>query len=172
MRSLFLFVIAMISSAFTIEPIEYHWSKDYKVQLKDFQLDMNMPSNKLATIYTGVGMQRVPLKAYAIANREGSKISWRAYNGYRLTEVLEHEQLHFDIAEYIARRLNTELSKDPNNNENLFKQYMDTLTLIQTMYDDQTNHSNDIIWQDKWRKNIDSLLNGKKNLTQWKMYPY
>lgn len=169
MKALFLLVIALIS--FTNEPAQYQWSKDYKVQLKDFQLDVNM-GRQLATIYTGLKMTKIPLKVYAISNRQMSKISIRAYSGYRLKEVLEHEQIHFDIAEYVARRLNAELQLDPSNHEKLFIQYTDTLSLIQIVYDAQTNHSNDPIWQDKWRRNIDSLLNGQKTLTLWKMYPY
>lgn len=178
MKALLLLVVSLITSSFTTEPAEYQWKSNYKVQLKDFQIDANL-GKKLASIQTGIGMNRnyngtYSFRAMALSNRLQSKISPKVVNGYRTQEVLNHEQLHFDIAEYVARRLNSHLVniKDLNTADKLFAQYTDTLALIQMVYDAQTNHSNDLEWQNKWRTNMDSLLNGQKILTQWKMYPY
>ena len=168
--------IVLISSGFA-DPIEYDWDKDYKVQVKDFQVDPYY-KKQLANIYTGLVMDMTnksagSYKAIAVANRRYSKISVRVANGYRLKQVLEHEQLHFDISEYVARRLNIMLQniRDQHLAEKLFRQYIDTAELIQTVYDAQTNRSNDDLWQLKWRKNMDSLLGGEKDIYQWKIYP-
>jgi len=178
MKALFLLVTMLVLSSFTNEPAEYQWSSNYKVQVKDFQVDAYL-GKRLASISTGIGMNKnyngtYSFRAVAIADRKQSKINPKILSGYRLQEVLNHEQLHFDIAEYVSRRLNSHLVniKDLNTAEKLFAQYTDTLSLIQMVYDAQTDHSNDPIWQDKWSKNMDSLLNGQKIFTQWKMYPY
>jgi hypothetical protein len=176
-----LLIVALISVSMTTPvPAEYKWNKNYKVKLSDFQVDKNIDAHKLASIFTGVGLYSVrknsvySFTAYSMANRKLSVMCEKTYQGYRLKEVLDHEQIHFDISEYIARRLNAQLVdvRDPKLADKLFADYMDTLGTIQVVYDAQTNHSNDSLWQVKWRTNIDRLLSKDIPDPDWKMYPY
>lgn len=175
---MFIVGFIMMVSFTTQEPAEYNWNKNYKVQVKDFQVDNNL-GTVLARINTGICYVRNyggtgNFKAWAVANRLQSRISPKVASGYRLKEVLDHEQIHFDIAEYVARRLNATLRgiKDPVIAENIYQQHLHLLDDIQKIYDAQTDHSNDSAWQIIWRKNIDKLLSKQDPDDNWVISPY
>jgi hypothetical protein len=188
MKRLFVFlalqlvaVVAFVMMSCKItEPMEYHWNKNYRVQLKDFRLDENMANGSLAVLQSGIHMNRNyegtgRYKAFAIANRHLSLISKKVYiYKYRQKEILEHEQMHFNITEYVTRLLNSRLQhiKSVNVADKLYDDYNDTLALIQNVYDAQTDHSNDLVWEDKWRSKMDTLLNSVTIRHDWRMYPY
>jgi hypothetical protein len=162
----------------TNDSSEYRWNKNYKIQVSDFQLDANMKKGQLASISTGIVFTRnwagtYTFRSYAVSDRKQSRISPKAYNGYRLQEVLAHEQLHFDISEYVSRLLNSRLRhiKDPIIADKLYNEYLNMLGDIQTIYDAQTEHSCDTLWQAKWQKNMDRLLSMDDPDNSWKMYP-
>ena len=81
------------------------------------------------------------------------------------TKVLAHEQLHFDITELFARKINSALSPLQNcSYKQCSRAYQIHDSLIkewnkfQELYDTETGHSMNKEMQQKWGVKIDSLL--------------
>lgn len=75
--------------------------------------------------------------------------------------VLEHEQIHFDIAEVYARKLRKAVSFLKEQDEEELKVYDDTITSLlkehrkrQDDYDNETNHSINKGQQENWNRQI------------------
>jgi hypothetical protein len=84
-------------------------------------------------------------------------------------QLLEHEQLHFDIAELAARKLRTrfDVFKDACEGEDS-ERIREMVAGVdrelhgeQQRYDRETKHGTDPRAQDQWRKRIRALLNKK-----------
>lgn len=78
--------------------------------------------------------------------------------------ILAHEQLHFDITELYARKFRKEIthlkiSKDIKRDLNsLYERIIKDMTVEQSTYDIQTNHSRDAKAQFAWNKKISDAL--------------
>jgi multimeric flavodoxin WrbA len=90
--------------------------------------------------------------------------SWH-HNNYKLSDVLKHEQLHFDICELYGRILYKNIMlmrKKGQLNERNLKKVLNELMVeydeTQDRYDDETNHSTDGLKQQKWNKKIANAL--------------
>ena len=79
-------------------------------------------------------------------------------------ELLEHEQLHFDIAELISRKLRLRYKslKEHSAYLNIYYNYMDTLDVYQNRYDKETVFSIRYKEQKKWKEKIKKELNELK----------
>lgn len=98
--------------------------------------------------------------AYAAMNNQSS---WKRKEAINSKYLLNHEQYHFNITEYHARKLN-QLIK----NKNLIKEYEVNSELyalrseeraMQVNYDTESNHSLKKAFQRMWEYKIDSMLN-------------
>lgn len=82
--------------------------------------------------------------------------------------VLKHEQLHFDIAEYVARIARKNITKDIFLVGDI-KSYMDSIhnihNKLQSLYDAQTKHGRIKAKQIEWEKNIAAKLDSLQNFT-------
>ena len=95
--------------------------------------------------------------------------SWT--KGVDSDNLLQHEQLHFDILELIARQLRKEL-KGLEKEERvkldeiyqILNQYVDKLDVVQDQYDKETGHSIAANKQREWAEKI------KKELALYKEY--
>lgn len=82
-------------------------------------------------------------------------------------EVLQHEQLHFDISELYARKFRAELAKTRFSKEvkaevkAIYKKVLQELSAFQSRYDHETNYSRDREKQQAWNEKIASLLAAK-----------
>lgn len=164
--------LSLISLASDVEIVE--WKDERKLNRDDFTLVQALPNNALAIVSTGIHMSSVnkSYRAVALQNKNKSYMVAKVARGYKLREVLNHEQGHFDITEYITRRLNKALVgvSDEREANILFNRYFDSLDLIQTVYDAQTEGSIDSLWQCRWDDKLNHLL--RKDLSStWKMYP-
>jgi hypothetical protein len=83
-------------------------------------------------------------------------ISW-VRHGHRTPEVLNHEQRHFDLAEYNARRLRSEI-KSIQGYQELFDRITREGDALQDQYDRETDHGTDLEAQARWNRRIDDLL--------------
>jgi hypothetical protein len=79
--------------------------------------------------------------------------------------ILGHEQLHFDIAWYCYQQFLAEIKSTIftiDNYNQIFKQkfqlYLDSNTAMQNLYDEQTDHSRDVLRQEEWNKKVAELL--------------
>jgi len=87
-------------------------------------------------------------------------------------QLLKHEQTHFDIAEFFARKLIITLNehKFTNNFKNEIteiqkQEYKDRMAM-QVVYDNQTNHSINKEMQQKWEAYVADLLNANYTLEE------
>ena len=85
--------------------------------------------------------------------------SWVKDEG-RNAEVLQHEQLHFDISELYARKLRRAISQLPKSQRNwqtvqrLYKQANEECSDYQERYDHATHHSILRSVQQQWNKRV------------------
>lgn len=88
--------------------------------------------------------------------------SWSKSKGEDSEELLKHEQLHFDIAELIARKMRKEIAalpaaewkKTAHAIEGIYKKYYGTdFNNMSTKYDEETNHgiikNKQAVWSQK-----------------------
>ena len=91
------------------------------------------------------------------------KKSWVKYDK-RSEPLLKHEQLHFDIAEFYFRQLMKTLNNrhfTANFHEVvniIIKQDNKERAIMDAVYDFQTQHSANLIMQDRWENYIHDLL--------------
>jgi hypothetical protein len=110
---------------------------------------------------------------YALMN----KLQSGAQVGGRTERNLAHEQIHFDLVEYLARRLSRELHEmtiagpaaSPELQRDLLiavdKRYQETmidLQRLQEQYDGETSHGRRASAQKKWAEKAASLLESEK----------
>ena len=96
--------------------------------------------------------------------------SWYIEN---TNQLLEHEQLHFDIAELFARKMRMEFEKLKNDNESNFNIYVDCYNRLwkdcremQGDYDFDTNHGRENEINLKW---IDKINNELSKLNEFEL---
>jgi len=97
------------------------------------------------------------------------KLSW-VHPDYKTPALLHHEQLHFDLSEYFARKLlfALESAKYTSNFREEMKEVRHKVTLLrndmQDKYDNQTNHSKNKNMQAKWDLYVKYLLDTNENI--------
>lgn len=85
--------------------------------------------------------------------------------GYTDEYTLEHEQIHFTIAEIFARGLQTELNNIKINSQKspliqaTFDKWLSKLEIEQKKYDFETRHGNNTIMQKMWSEKVKAELN-------------
>lgn len=161
-----LFLIGSLSMSFRTcetKPDILLWSKNIKLQRTDFVIVNSLPGRQLASISTSIWLNSNyqgtgAIRAYSGMTRSSSLFLKSINNEQKIKEILNHEQGHFNITEFVTRMLNDRLYriKDWNTANKLFEAYSkDTLKLYQYRYDTQTNHHNDKVRQKQW----DEILN-------------
>lgn len=101
-----------------------------------------------ATITTGIIYESGVV--YAVCDPNNSFIKSKVDN---IQWVLAHEQLHFDIAEYIARQLNKSKNKLVD-----WDYWNKKLYQMQEQYDYETQHSQNKYQQNLWEFKMKQLL--------------
>jgi len=150
------------------------WSADKKLSWNDFKAEPEKGYSAAALTSTNIkidfGYYNESLQ-YHIRCRFDKNKSWgRVKNDY----ILSHEQVHFDIAEIYARKLNKVLktykpnedhiSKDVNKiYENIMHEYYNK----QEEYDKETNFSINKIKQEEWLKKVSNELSELKNYSNY-----
>lgn len=83
---------------------------------------------------------------------------------------IEHEQIHFDIAEIYVREIRQKLAIKRNQRNTNYNKYVRIINRfvhkahrMQNRYDEETNFGKSIDKHHKWRKKIDSLLASKEH---------
>jgi Bacterial protein of unknown function (DUF922) len=82
--------------------------------------------------------------------------------------ILNHEQRHFDIAYYWYKKFLQEIKKLKADNttidivSKLYKEFSTNTKEMQTLYDDETNHSRVAQKQTEWDAKIDAMLSAVK----------
>lgn len=129
------------------------WS-DRRLTEDDFNISYSMKGDELAVVCTGIYL--VNNHAIAIQDKSQSFISYRASRD-KIPYILAHEQLHFDITEYIVRQLNKQL-RVFSNRDSIYNVYLAKRDSMQDLYDKETQHSMDTLQQRQWTLKMKSLL--------------
>lgn len=102
-------------------------------------------------------------KKYTAYAAMHNQYSWKSKSVLNSDYALNHEQYHFNITEYHARKLNSIFENKNIENESQVKYELlrirSDLYLMQDKYDTETDHSLNRAYQSKWEYQIDSLLN-------------
>ncbi len=89
--------------------------------------------------------------------------------------VLKHEQVHFDIGEIFARKLQLVLDHNDTAEDvrhKLFDQVIQEELQFDRKYDSETRHSRDSVKQEEWNNYIAKLLKGAQNNDSLSAFPH
>jgi hypothetical protein len=144
-----------------------HWRPDYKLTWADFQ---GTPSGSVNDAITYCSLYYYSYYdsdtsiAFVVDNIFYKKTSWVKQTGLN-NFTLGHEQTHYNISEFFARKLRDEFKKykpvpgDSNSANWLLKKTDAGLDAVQRLYDRQTSDPRrDTAMQNEWNMEIDELL--------------
>lgn len=150
---------------------EKPWRADEKLSWSDFKGEPDFEHPYAAITYSGMSYGfsaeivngkvwvKYDVKSFFVANK-----SWVKRWFSRDKELLEHEQLHFDITELYARKFRKRLSEMSftENVKSEIKEVYRNITAekvkLQKLYDIETDHSKQEVAQKKWQLKIDTEL--------------
>ena len=185
---------AAAASGFAQEEIE--WSRERRLSRSDFKgrapVSAQNASMSAITIDTSWACERGSLVTSARATFDPSRSWWRNAQGSvwsraserstsnqaqiearrsgveRDMQLLEHEQIHFDIAELVVRKIRERFRAfenacaapgDTDSIQQMVAQADRELQEEQQRYDRETGHGTDARAQDAWRRRIRARLN-------------
>ena len=135
------------------------WTKDRPLKLTDFQAKVDSTTSKKAI--TGANIIIVPYAfkngtyKYHVLAKFHKDISWI---NTKSEYILQHEQIHFDIAELYARKMRRDIAKVKkasgqvlqSDYRRIHKSLFHSYYYFQKQYDNQTHHSTDHEEQVRW----------------------
>ncbi len=143
------------------------WSENRPLTWEDFkEIKKN---NHWAIALSNCGMNRLSqivgdsiyFAMEAVFNKDKSWVK----SEFKTDRVLNHEQLHFDLAELFARRLRRSISNyyfEKNNCnadiDSVFNENQSQLKLMNQLYDEETDLSNNVEMQNIWSERNDNEL--------------
>lgn len=148
----------------TPEGLVINWHEDTRLNWSDFRA-LRKPGKGFAVASSACGFgyegmirgDEVLVNVYV---RFYCDESWR-HQGYMLPEVLQHEQLHFDICELYGRIFYKHvlfLRESGSLNERTLKKTLNNLIAeydrMQDRYDRETGHSTNLLKQKEWNEKI------------------
>lgn len=143
------------------------WKSDRKLTVNDYKVKI-LENTCVAISNTGIVMEEIngKLTCRAVFYPKYSYLSPYILNkdSVYLSYILNHEQRHFDISEYMARELNKKLLESTKNSEKYkwFNFYARIRDILQTKYDLETDYSNNREQQAIWNDKIDEFLTEDK----------
>lgn len=159
----FLFMLFLMSFAKVDNDKDLiQWSYNRNLKISDFVLVDELPNGVSASSCTGIIMviiDSVPYgyQAVAVFDKNKSKWSRKVKNS---SVILAHEQLHFDITQYMTQELNQEMRycMCPRESAKMYYQYQVKLDSMQKLYDSETNSSRNESAQQRWNIKLFKLL--------------
>jgi Bacterial protein of unknown function (DUF922) len=164
-QKLMLILFSMLSPGIVDDDNLIDWTSTRKLNWTDFRgrPDPGSPNAALtsSSINVEFGYNQSGL-IHSIKCRFNKSLSWvRIRNNY----ILNHEQGHFDIAEWHARVLHRQLKDYEFNSKTvgrdiniIYDRVMKDHVQSQQQYDEQTNHSLDTAMQRQWDVKIAGML--------------
>ncbi len=146
------------------------WSPNRKMSWADFTGTMPKFTKYSAQIFTNFeyfaplklekGVLNIELQMKAYMLKSGSWTSSSGLSGYSIA----HEQVHFDITKIVVERFKQKayqiLTVDNYDSELqlLFIEMYREMNRLQKEYDDESNHSINVLGQHKWQQFVDEEL--------------
>lgn len=151
--------------SFKAPKLEIEWKADRKLSINDYtivytQIDGN---DVAATSCTGMKLSYDNKNKMYLATAvfDKSRSYWNPNKVKRTEWVLNHEQIHFDITQYVATKLNKLYINHPEmTNREQYREFTAhdrLLDSLQTAYDLETDHSMDSTKQYIWNRFVNSL---------------
>ena len=163
-------LISFTSKAMAQNEYKLAWRKDSLLKWSDFKGPIDTSSKFHATTLCEVFSKYIwTLKnnKYKFTFTTGSYLntskSW-SIKEKQTPELLRHEQVHFDIAELFARIYLQTLDRNvytatfKSKIDQINKDNLHNLKVMQDLYDEQTDHSKEKKMQAKWEIYIANLL--------------
>jgi archaellin len=157
----------LMSLLFVVAPNDHliEWKPSARLTWEDFKATPDYGSENVALTNTSIqleyGYDKNSLE-FTVKCRFDKTKSWVKIKN---DDVLQHEQLHFDIAELYARKLRRQLrdykfnaatvAEDVNN---IYMKIMEEHHSMQQLYDAETDHSRLEERQAEWVKRVESFL--------------
>jgi hypothetical protein len=163
-------LICLLAMSFLLpkeNPDQLAWSPGAKLEWEDFQGIPDSVSTAKVSTQTAMNyeykLQKDAIQVEAVCYFD-RKLSWvSAKKTAQTAQQLKHEQLHFDMAELMARKIRKELSVYTSKDipatqayiDKMNAQYFETeLKTMATAYDTETNHGATDSKQKKWDTKI------------------
>jgi hypothetical protein len=157
---------------------ERGWDNTNPLQWSDFQAPIDPTSSFDANTYSGInykwrmhiGQGKISFDFITSSFMDKSK-SWTRPEK-QTPALLKHEQVHFDISEFFARKLlvafNGYSYTDDYRNEitRIFQQVNSARATMEDKYDEQTDHSRNKAEQAVWELYVSNLLNNNYTYEQ------
>jgi hypothetical protein len=150
------------------------WSPTRKMTWADFTGTMPKGSKYSAQIFNNFdytaplhienGLLNINLQMRTYMLKSGSWTSSKSLSDYSIS----HEQVHFDLTKIVVERFKQKakaiLTVDNYDSELqlLFIEIYREMNRLQKDYDDESNHSINVVGQQKWQQFVDSELRGVK----------
>jgi hypothetical protein len=157
---------------YKIHEKQIEWSENRKLTWSDFKGKENIKDfNASAETSCELGLKSNSVKilgktAISVTNMFECNLSWVLPKSKNNNDLLEHEQLHFDLNEIYARQLRKKIIETKFSYFNLIKEsnkIYEEISLLnikrQELYDSETNHGTESIAQKRWEKDIKTELN-------------
>jgi hypothetical protein len=151
------------------------WKPDRKLTWKDFEAKPLTQTDNAALTSSNINFQfgyGASGFRYSITCRFDKSRSWVKI---KTDHILAHEQGHFDIAEIHARKLKKALSEYKYNEatvsadiNKIYQGLMQQHHEMQSLYDQQTDHSRNNEKQAEWLKKIDDALGSSVQYADYK----
>ena len=167
---MFVLLLFTFTSALAQEGLKKDWDQSNPLQWADFQGQIDQTSPFFASTSSGitytwhVEINRDSRKfTFTVKSFMDKSRSWTKVEK-QTPELLKHEQIHFDISEFFARKLQEALNgrsyTDDYKNEigSIYLQMLEARSAMEAKYDDQTNHSINKTKQAIWERYVSELL--------------
>jgi len=180
-----LFAVLFLALAMGLTPVKQEtakilWSSTYKLKWHDFKgnPDQKEIKGQQSATKTRIEITTQVVKGKIIFNVPcyfQKAISW-TINDTNL-HLLQHEQLHFDIAELHARLLRSKVHQAGTIKESelrsfvkdVYHEVIKTCVQFQIKYDTETDHSRNREAQKKWNNKVKNLLLQSNNYSSNKV---
>jgi len=160
-------IILLLAGMFTASGQDtIRWSPHYKLKWSDFTAAPDTIPGVFAMTSSGIKYKYSltdTLLTFSVVAFFDRNRSWKI--AYATSDMLSHEQLHFDITEFFARKLKLELARlKPDRVTgrkavmDLVQRVMDEYNQVQLQYDDETDQGKNLAMQKLWQDKIDALL--------------
>ncbi len=149
------------------------WNSNYQLTWSDF---LGKPNTEVfGSALTSYKIQVLPsdvlvdkndrIQGYEDLTVQANFYKYHSWTTVKSKNVLDHEQLHFDIAELFARKMRKRFKEIQDDKEARFSVYMDCYNMFwkdcrayQKEYDSETGHGRDLDVNKIWAERVQGEL--------------